>query len=825
MRSEFTADTDALAESLVRCALAVQAGARSGAALRADLIASVSDVLGRTEASTAPIVDEAMSHELGVALTPDEEAAFRRGFGSEAASQLSGWVADASQLEEFRTLWGASGALALLDVLIEMHAGSGGVSVLASATLYAHARTLGVDALVVAERIATVNRRAAPRALPLLGDRVRIGRSPGSDVSLPDPQVAPLQAELIRGDNGWRVREGASGRPIRLDGVAVTSAPLTAGQTLGLGPYSVALDEGGKQLIVPAPAARQALHVDKISRRIGPITLLDDVSFTAYTGEVIAVVGASGAGKSTLLNAISGVAPPDEGQISLGGRPLHAMLRANPATLGIVPQDDLVHPELTVEESLNYAARLRLAADVKPDYLAGRVDWAIRYLGLEGIRDSRIGSPVKRGISGGQRKRVNLSHELLSQSTKLLMLDEPTSGLDPQSSHDIARLARQLADDGRLVFFVTHDLTPTVLSQVDHLLVIAPGGRLIFFGAPPEAAGFFGVDSPDQLFGQLDQRSTEEWLEGWSSSETCAIRLESRAAAVQPQANDRVPEATVERAPKRSFLRELVTQTRRYALIKARDVGGAMVLFAQPLFLGLVIGIVFPEPTPGAIFMITLSCLWFGMSSSVRELIADRAVWQRERRVGARRLPYLLSRLLVLGFVVGLQCAAMTLFLYNVFGLQGAEYGYGMGALVGVQLLTGLAGMALGLFVSAVMSSSEAAVGMLPLLLVPQIAFSSIMVGLRWMEPLAKACTWITVQRYAFDAALKTGEGLRVPSRVPGQWSERPLNGVLYELGLKSSSVDDMGLSLAALCWALVAWAVGFFIATWAVTALRDRNA
>jgi len=431
---------------------------------------------------------------------------------------------------------------------------------------------------------------------------------------------------------------------------------------------------------------------------------------------------------------------------------------------------------------------------------------------------------VKRGISGGQRKRVNLSHELLSQSTQLLMLDEPTSGLDPQSSHDIARLARQLADDGRLVFFVTHDLTPTVLSQVDHLLVIAPGGRLIFFGAPAEAAGFFGVDSPDQLFGQLDKRSTEEWLEGWTESDTCAVRLESRAAAVSPSSVDAFADPAVSVAPKRSFFRELMTQTRRYGLIKARDVGGAMVLFAQPLFLGLVIWIVFPEPTPGAIFMITLSCLWFGMSSSVRELIADRAVWQRERRVGARRLPYLLSRLGVLGFVVGLQCAAMTLFLYNAFGLQGLEYGYSMAGLVGVQLLTGLAGMALGLFVSAVMTSSEAAVGMLPLLLVPQIAFSSIMVGLRWMEPLSKACTWITIQRFAFDAALKTGEGLRVPSRVPGKWSERPLNGVLYELGLKSSSVDDMGLSLGVLCWGLLAWAAAFFVATWIVTALRDRQ-
>ena len=163
--------------------------------------------------------------------------------------------------------------------------------------------------------------------------------------------------------------------------------------------------------------------------------------------------------KTTLLNAINGVAPADSGRVMLNGHSFHKLLQEDRSLIGIVPQDDLVLPELTVEEALYYSGRLRLSADSTEEEIQRQVERVLQELDIMHIRSSRIGDALKRGISGGQRKRVNLGQELLSQNTKILFLDEPTSGLDPRASQEIVKLVRGLADRGRIVFLVTHDLT------------------------------------------------------------------------------------------------------------------------------------------------------------------------------------------------------------------------------------------------------------------------------------------------------------------------------------------------------------------------------
>jgi hypothetical protein len=210
------------------------------------------------------------------------------------------------------------------------------------------------------------------------------------------------------------------------------------------------------------------------------------------------------------------------------------------------------------------------------------------------------------------------------------------------------------------------------------------------------------------------------------------------------------------------------------------------------------------------------------MSGSVRELISDRPIWKRERRAGARLLPYVGSKGIVLGAVVLLQCLYLVGFLW--VPLELGEHGFSFVKLCLVQGLTGLAGMALGLLVSAAVNSSEAAVGALPLLLVPQITFSAIMVPLRWMAPLSKAITWVTLQRYAFNAALRAGEHLEKPSVIPGQWERFSMNGPLYELGFKSSNAEDMGLPLWTLLGALCAFIGVQGLIALLLTKRRDRD-
>jgi hypothetical protein len=253
----------------------------------------------------------------------------------------------------------------------------------------------------------------------------------------------------------------------------------------------------------------------------------------------------------------------------------------------------------------------------------------------------------------------------------------------------------------------------------------------------------------------------------------------------------------------------------RYAKVKSRDLGGLTVLMAQAPVLAAVMWIVFPLPTREMMFMLSLSCLWFGMSASVRELISDRVIWLRERRIGVRPAPYVWSKTYVLGALVGAQCAAFAVMNLVLHPALVTEYGTSVAGFVGVSAVTGLVGMALGLAVSAANSSSEGAVGSLPLLLIPQIAFSGVLLSLRRMSTLAGDLTWWNPARFAYDALLKTGEKLGAPRSRGLDWDAMPLSGTLYNLGFKGDGASDLGLSMLELLSRL-----GLFAALFLLTAL-----
>jgi len=783
-------------------------------------------------AAIAQMVQVAMAPEYRIAHDQGELAAFSARFGAQAAAALAAEDQEAIDLPGFARRHGSADALLLLDALVELFAAGGGVAPQDLTRLEVAADALGVDGVL----FGTLLRKHDPRhaqgehRYALEGDNLYIGRRPDCQVQLMDPQVAPRHARLVRSTDGWRVVDEGSGRATVLDGEAVAAAPFALGQRLRIGPFTLSLAEQGDTLVAESDRAFSALTLRDVNRTITTKgkskALLSDVAFTAYSGEVIAVVGPSGSGKTTLLNAITGIAKPDSGDILLDGAPFHRLLDYDRSAVGIVPQDDLVHPELTVQEALRYAGKLRFPADVTDEELDGAVERVMRTLDIEDIRNSRIGDVQRRGISGGQRKRVNLGQELLTRSTRVLFLDEPTSGLDPRSAVDIVRTARRLADEGRIVFLVTHDLSPAVTRQIDHLLVLHRGGHVVFFGPPEEGCEFFQAPTPDAVFLRLDDHSPAQWAEAYRRSAAWQKYVATREYLVSSGGMARSA-AQVEQGPttkpKRSMLGDLWTQTSRYARTKWRDSLGAAVLILQPPILAMVMLIVFPQPTAPCIFMLALSSLWFGMSSAVRELISDRAIWRRERRVGARLLPYVGSKVGILGLVVTLQCVVLTTMLY--FPLDLGSHGFSLPLLAAVQALTGLSGMGLGLLVSASFTSSEAAVGTLPLIIVPQISFSAIMVPIQRMGLVAKAATWVTLQRYALDASIKAGETLEVAYKYDKtRWEKQVITGTLYDLGLKPMNPDDMGLSIGTLMATLAGFGLLFIVLATLITKLRDRQ-
>ncbi len=788
--------------------------ARMGASIRART--------GLAEDEVRLLIELAMRPEHRSVIDEDALRAFGGRFGPAAERALRAAVAQEVDLAAFAERYGTAEALLLLDALFGICAVDGVIDPDEIARLEEAADQLGVDPMLVGALFRKHDNRYATGdfTFDLAEDDYLIGSSPAATIRLPDPLVGARHCKLVRDRDSWRVVHVGAGRPTLLDGSPIRSAPFHHPSVLKVGSYSLELTPDERQLRAFGSRSFSALSVRHLSRRIGNTCLLDDVSFTVFSGEVVAVVGPSGAGKTTLLNAIAGIAPPDSGDVILDGRNFHALLGEDRSLIGIVPQEDVLHSDLTVEEALYYAARLRFPPDTPEDAIRAEVERVLAELDIAHIRSSRIGDTVRRGISGGQRKRVNLGQELLTRSTRVLFLDEPTSGLDPQTGQDIVGLIRQLADGGRIVFLVTHDLSPAILQQVDHLMVLAPGGRLAWFGPPDDANAWFGVKRADAIFAKLALEDPTTWGQRYREGQPARTYVRTREHLL---GLDGVEPGNPPTAPRRgSFLGQLRTLSARYARVKLRDRGGLAVLLAQAPVLGLAMWVVFPAADSSSLFMLALSSLWFGASASVRELIAERSIWRREARIGLRSSAYLLSKIVVLGVLVGLQCTVLASMNHAL--LHMGELGFSLPALAGVATMTGWVGMSLGLLMSAVFTSSEAAVGTLPLLLIPQITFGGLIVKVKEMGTLARWISTTMMVRYSFDAMIKTGERLTIPARrgMARDLDGQSIAGVLWELGFRTSTdPDDLGLPL----WALVAILAVFFLSFTALAAyFVDRS-
>lgn len=633
--------------------------------------------------------------------------------------------------------------------------------------------------------------------VPLDRERIVIGSHPGeADLVLPDLRIEPIHAELVRSEGGWRIVSDAD-RPVVVRQAPVSSAPVIEGEPLLVGGYTLTIE--GEELVVTPCADVHVLRVERLSQVLGGRTILERIDFAALSGEVIGVVGPSGSGKSTLLSALRG--PRTSGSVRLDQHALDELLIGHPSLFGDVPQDDIVYSELTVEESLDASARLRLPA-LRRAERAGVVNHVIELIGLDDVRSSRIGDPARRGISGGQRKRVNMASELLADDTTILFLDEPTSGLDPRSTADILGLARRLADLGNIVFVVTHDLSSSVIAQMDHLMVLVDGHQA-WFGPPDQATAHFDVRRPVQIFRRLPDHTGEDWSQRYRETEAYRTWVQHR---IEPPTTEAALVTTpIPPAPRPpSWLEQLWVFTGRHARVRLRDTAGVAVWMAQPMLVAAVVMLVFPQATAGLVFLVVLSSFWFGMSSSVRDLIADLGIWRREQRLGLSPMVWVASKALVAGVAVALQSAALAAVAW--WGHHLGALGFPLAPWIGTAILTSWAGMGAGLFASAFWRRSEAAIGSIVLFLVPQIAFSGLLMPLNQLQPVAQWIAWFTPVRYAYHLALVSGDHLRY-LRL-GEWYSRPVSGELFLMGLRPAGEGSLGLGAGWLVLALGGWIV-----------------
>ncbi|MCQ6553467.1 ATP-binding cassette domain-containing protein [Streptomyces sp. C10-9-1] len=600
---------------------------------------------------------------------------------------------------------------------------------------------------------------------------LRIGRSPDNELVVDDLIVSRRHAELrILPDGGHEIVDLGSHNGTFLNGRPVGRAPVGPGDVVGIGHSSFCLV--GDQLQEFVDTGEVSLDVQGVAVAVdgGRRTLLDHVSFPVGEKCLLAVVGPSGAGKSTLLNALTGLRPADRGTVLYDGRDLYRDYAELRSRIGLVPQDDILHTQLTVRRALGYAAELRFPQDTDRAERRARVAEVIRELGLEQRADQPIHS-----LSGGQRKRVSVALELLTKPS-LLFLDEPTSGLDPGMDRSVMHMLRGLADDGRTVIVVTHSVLS--LDVCDRLLVLAPGGRIAYYGPPDDALAFFGFEEWPEAFEAFENQRDRDWAGTYRGSPFSERYIE--AATRQPLAPPS-PSGPVAPPPKaQSWGAQLRTLVRRYAAALSADRTFLVIMIALPFVMGamaraLAGSALTGETAMNALLILCVGGVLTGAANAVRELVKERTIYRRERAVGLSRSAYLMSKIVVLGTVTVVQAVVLTLVALAGVDL-GAPGGEGVLTVPLVEITLAVAllaftAMMLGLLVSALVSKEEVTMPLLVLLAIVQVVFCGALLQLDGV-PVVEQLSWLVPSRWALAAMAGT---IDLGEIVPGELTQDPL--------------------------------------------------
>lgn len=575
------------------------------------------------------------------------------------------------------------------------------------------------------------------------GNLLTIGRNESNDIQLDGLQISNRHAVLRKTNGGVYIEDSNSTNGVYVNGVPVSKQHVTSTDSIQIGAFVLRVDENAEVTVFDT-RAKARIDCLGISKEVknrnggGKIRLLDDISLTIQPNEFIGLLGASGAGKSTFMDALNGTRPATSGKVYINNLDLYSHIDSLKQSIGYVPQDDIIHRELTVYRTLYYVAKLRLSSDISRTEINRIIEEVLDVTGLE----ERRNIPV-RELSGGQRKRVSIAVELITKPS-VIFLDEPTSGLDPITEERIMKLFRQIAESGRTVILTTHAMENVKLFDK---IVVLMRGKLVFYGAPSEALAHFNANDFIELFEKLEAPQTKQIAERGEQNRaliTEEVAEEWRRTFVstrefQRNISEPLGELSLESkssSPKNRRLgifggiKQWATLSARYSRVLSKDKLTLLILFLQAPLIGILVyfamGAEFPRDF--AYFSLSLCAIWFGTSLAAREIVRERPIYKRERMVNLRLLPYLGSKFFILGLIVSLQCIILWLPLkfFDLVGLMPMP-GYLLGIpQLFMMLLTAAVGISIGLCISGLVRTSEMATGLIPLILIPQIVFSGL---------------------------------------------------------------------------------------------------
>ncbi len=506
---------------------------------------------------------------------------------------------------------------------------------------------------------------------------------------------------------------------------------------------------------------------------------IHEMSFRSESGRMVGIMGASGAGKSTLMSVLNGTNPPDSGEVLINGISIHHDGDKLKGLIGYVSQDDLLIEELTVFENLYYNAKLCFDNLTEEETIL-RVDNVLRNLGLNEIRDMKVGSPLNKKISGGQRKRLNISLELIREPA-IMFLDEPTSGLSSRDSENILDLLKDLTTKGKLLFIVIHQPSSDIFKMFDKLIILDTGGFMIYNGNPVESIEYFkrkieqadynesecrvcGNVNPEQIFNIVETRvftesgkptdtrriSPEDWNALYKADEK-AEALEEGGAI--PEINFRTP----------GKLKQITVFVKRDILSKISDVQYLLITLLEAPVLAFFLAFLIryfdesvknPRYTlyensnlPVYIFMSVIVAIFMGLTVSAEEIIKDRKILKREAFLNLSWNSYLTSKVLVLFLISAVQAFTFVIVGNSITGIKGMMFQYWL-----ILFSCWASANIMGLVISDSFKAVVTIYILIPFLVIPQIILSGILVKFEKLNPTISSPVTIPVYGEIFTA-------------------------------------------------------------------------
>jgi ABC-type multidrug transport system ATPase subunit len=671
------------------------------------------------------------------------------------------------------------------------------------------------------------------KSVSLSNRSVLLGRDPNANLVLDAPTVSRRHATIDADPNGGYRLVDLSTNGVFVNGQKVNhSIYLSDNSTIRIGPFVLLMQ--GDRLIVQDRGDRLRVDAVDISRIVGKDRkyLLNQVSLPLEPGQLVALVGGSGTGKSTLLRTLLGIEPISEGQVYLNGENLRQNFNMYRTQIGYVPQDDIVHRNLTVAQVLTFAAKLRLPPDTDIESVLTQT---LKDVELSDRRDTLV-----KNLSGGQRKRVSIAVELLADP-KLFFLDEPTSGLDPGLDKKMMQMLQRLAhEENRTVVLVTHATANITLC--DRVAFMGRGGNLCYFGPPPNAPTFFGVQQNDfaEIYNELEKppeenngTSIEEHCCRWRShfqNHTECQQYVSNQLIAQNQNTSNFSQTGNGASPspqavKPSIFKQLyVLLERDLRLVFADRFNFGLSLLTAPIGIALITLAISdrnplvasdePDPTLAplalrVLFVFTCAAIWVGLSGSLQTIVREAAIYMRERLVNLGLFPYFVSKVTVLSFLAIVQTLLIAIVV--LIGFQSPEpdlFPWWLGLSI-TTLLTLITSGCLGLAISSFVYNETQANTALPLLLLPQIIFSGVLFD---MEGPARLLSWFMLSRWsvgAYGALVDVNAMVPEPVKYPdGSTVPQPFEATpVYDPTWENLSLNWAILGLHAIVYSIaVLW-------------------